>query len=151
MKHILILFILGLSINAFSQISYPYTSAIPEGYQIKDVNKEDGAKISGDFDNDGKKDLAIIYYKKDFNGAILVIYLSSLYGTNQTYQWCDWFHMINDFSYESNLLKLSSIDMGKYITEINLKYDPITKNMKILKYNEDGVDIHPKFELKSSK
>lgn len=149
MKSILIVLILMLSINVFSQVSY--TSKIPSGYQIKDVNNTISAKNTNDFDNDGKKDLAIIYTKSDFKGAILVIYLSTLFGKDTLYQYCEWFHMINDFTFSNGVLKLSSIDMGRYYFEIDLKYDAVSKKMKIIKYDENGVDKLSSIELKTGK
>ena len=149
-KFILSTLFIGLISIAFTQTFNEYTSKIPEGYQLLDVNHEEGSKISVDFDKDGIKDLAIIYTKQNFESAILVIYLSSSFSKDNSYQWCEWFHMINDFNYTNNILNLSSIDMGKFTTEINLKYNTATKKMIISNYNENGINKKPNFHLNSN-
>lgn len=149
-KFILSTLFIGLISNGFTQTFNEYTSKIPEGYQLLDVNHEEGSKISVDLDKDGIKDLAIIYTKQNFESAILVIYLSSSFSKDNSYQWCEWFHMINDFNYTNNILNLSSIDMGKFTTEINLKYNIATKKMMISNYNEDGINKKPNCHLNSN-
>jgi hypothetical protein len=131
----------------FSQQNTSYTAKLPEGYKLLDVNNELGTKIESDFDKDGIIDLAAILYAKDDNSAILTVFLSSNFKINKSYQKCEWFHMTNDFEINKEVLKLSSIDMNKYYTEIKLKYDPQKKNMKIISYNEDDVIKKPKFKL----
>lgn len=142
---------LVFALNAFSQQTISYTSKLPVGYKLLDVNNEKGARIETDFDKDGIMDLAVILYAKDDNNAILAIFLSSNFKIDKSYQRCDWFHMINDFEINKEILKLSSIDMGRYSTEIKLKYDPLNKKIKIVSYNEDGVIKKPKSKLLDSK
>jgi hypothetical protein len=59
--------------------------------------------------------------------------------------------MVNDFEFNNGVLKLFSSDMQRYTTEINLKYDPLIKKMKILSYDEDGVKMKPKHKLIESR
>ena len=151
MKLFFLIIALVSTLNTFSQQNISYTAKLPVGYKLLDVNNEKGARIESDFDKDGIMDLAVILSAKDNNSAILTVFLSSNFKIDKSYQKCDWFHMINDFEINKEVLKLSSIDMGKYFTEIKLKYDPLNKNMKIISYNEDDVIKKPKFKLLDGK
>ena len=130
-----------------------YTSVIPSGYQLQDGNGDLGSKMQEDFDRDGISDLAIIYSKDDFTNAILVLYLSSNFKENKSYQYCDWQHMINDMKFVNNSIVISALDMGKYTTELTLKYDPGLKRIIITNYAQDGDfnSVRPLLKLVSNK
>ncbi len=150
MKTIFSVVALVLSLNAFSQQKISYTSKLPAGYKLVDVNNEKGASIESDFDKDGMMDLAIILSAKDDNNAILAIFLSSHFKKDKSYQKCNWFHMTNDFEVKKNVITLSGMDMGKYLSEIKLKYDPTIKKMKItssIESNLKGDSKAPKPKL----
>ena len=151
MKHLFFIPLLFCAFSLTGQTKPDYESRVPAHYQLKDVNGDDGAKFIADLDKDGQNDLAIIYTKDDFNSAALMIFLSSSFKNEKTFQMCDWTHMINDFYYENGVLKLSAVDMGKFLTELELKYNPTTKNMVIYKYGEDDLTKKPPFQLKTIK
>lgn len=154
MKYFLILLI-AFSTNSFSQNITDFK--VPAGYQIKDFNDKEGAKINGDFDHDGKTDLATIYYAEnpdDINVealSILVIYLNKKYQADSSYQWIEWHHMVTDLYFVNNILTVSSIDNGRFTSLMDFKYDSATNQMKILKYEEDGIRKKNEFNLKSKR
>jgi hypothetical protein len=151
MKNILIIAALLLSIKLNAQSVIDYKEKIPFGYKLVDVNNNLNSSIEEDFDNDGIMDLAIILNENSDNNKILAIYLSSNFISQETFQHIEWTHMVNDFEFNNGVLKLFSSDMQRYTTEINLKYDPLIKKMKILSYDEDGVKMKPKHKLIESR
>lgn len=151
MKNILIIAALLLSIKLNAQSVIDYKEKIPFGYKLVDVNNNLNSSIEEDFDNDGIMDLAIILNENSDYNKILAVYLSSNFMNQQTFQHIEWTHMVNDFEFNNGVLKLFSSDMQRYTTEINLKYDPLIKKMKILSYDEDGVKMKPKHKLIESR
>jgi len=151
MKNILIIAALLLSIKLNAQSVIDYKEKIPFGYKLVDVNNNLNSSIEEDFDNDGIMDLAIILNENSDNNKILAIYLSSNFINQETFQHIEWQHTVNDFEFNNGVLKLFSSDMQRYTTEINLKYDPLIKKMKILSYDEDGVKMKPKHKLIESR
>jgi hypothetical protein len=151
MKNILIIAALLLSIKLNAQSVIDYKEKIPFGYKLVDVNNNLNSSIEEDFDNDGIMDLAIILNENSDNNKILAIYLSSNFMSQETFQHIEWQHTVNDFEFNNGVLKLFSSDMQRYTTEINLKYDPLIKKMKILSYDEDGVKMKPKHKLIESR
>ncbi len=151
MKNILIIAALLLSIKLNAQSVIDYKEKIPFGYKLVDVNNDLNSSIEEDFDNDGIMDLAIILNENSDYNKILAVYLSSNFMNQQTFQHIEWTHMVNDFEFNNGVLKLFSSDMQRYTTEINLKYDPLIKKMKILSYDEDGVKMKPKHKLIESR
>jgi hypothetical protein len=151
MKNILIIAALLLSIKLNAQSVIDYKEKIPFGYKLVDVNNNLNSSIEEDFDNDGIMDLAIILNENSDNNKILAIYLSSNFMSQETFQHIELTHMVNDFEFNNGVLKLFSSDMQRYTTEINLKYDPLIKKMKILSYDEDGVKMKPKHKLIESR
>ncbi len=134
---------LVLSLTAFSQQTSSYTAKLPAGYKIADVNNKE-TRFESDLDKDGIMDLAVILSKKDDNSAILAIFLSSNFKKDKSYQRLQWFHMINDFEVKNNILTVDGTDMGKYLTEIKMKYDPVSKKMKITSGTQSGLEGHDK-------
>jgi hypothetical protein len=151
MKNILIIAALLLSIKLNAQSVIDYKEKIPFGYKLVDVNNNLNSSIEEDFDNDGIMDLAIILNENSDYNKILAVYLSSNFMNQQTFQHIEWTHMVNDFEFNNGVLKLFSSDLQKFTTEINLKYDPLIKKMKILSYDEDGVKMKPKSKLIESR
>jgi hypothetical protein len=151
MKNILIIAALLLSIKLNAQSVIDYKEKIPFGYKLVDVNNNLNSSIEKDFDNDGIMDLAIILNENSDNNKILAIYLSSNFINQETFQHIEWQHAVNDFEFNNGVLKLFSSDLQRYTTEINLKYDPLIKKMKILSYDEDGVKMKPKHKLIESR
>jgi len=151
MKNILIIAALFVSIKLNAQNIIDYKERIPFGYKLVDVNNNLNSSIEKDFDNDGIMDLAIILNENSDNNKILAIYLSSNFINQETFQHIEWQHTVNDFEFNNGVLKLFSSDLQRYTTEINLKYDPLIKKMKILSYDEDGVKMKPKHKLIESR
>jgi len=151
MKNILIIAALLVSIKLNAQSVIDYKEKIPFGYKLVDVNNNLNSSIEEDFDNDGIMDLAIILNENSDYNKILAVYLSSNFMNQQTFQHIEWTHMVNDFEFNNGVLKLFSSDLQKFTTEINLKYDPLIKKMKILSYDEDGVKMKPKSKLIESR
>lgn len=121
--------------KAQSQINY--YEHLPNGYQLKDANGELGPASSSDFDKDGIKDLAIILFDDKDNLPIFCIYLSSNFNTFKSYKYCDWVFMMNNLNYENGILSLFSDNgsMGQY-GSIEMKYDSVKKDFKIIKYED---------------
>ena len=151
MKNIIIIAALFVSIKLNAQNVIDYRENIPIGYKLINVNNDLNSSIEEDFDKDGIMDLAIILNENSDNNKILAIYLSSNFINQRTFQHIEWQHMFNDFEFKNGVLKLFSSDMGRFTTEINLKYDPLNKKMKILSYDEDGVKMRPRYKLIESR
>ncbi len=129
-----------ISINAFSQTKSIYLKTLPKGYQINDANGNPGVSNEGDFDKDGKKDLAIILYKinGEASSSILCIFLSSNFKTDQSYQWCDWESFEdNRLDFNKDLLSMGEGN-GMYGFYLDLKYNSVLKKMKVVSYTEAG-------------
>ncbi len=127
-----------------------YLSVLPEGFTLYDVNNDKGKSISYDFDKDGVLDLAVVLTAKEYNNAILALYLSSSFIKDKSYQKCEWMHMINDFKITDDVLELFSIDMGRYTSELVIKYDCLTKSFKVVSYKADD-EKRPLLKLENAK
>lgn len=139
MRNLLILAtILVVFSVAKAQIPINYYQYLPKGYQLKDVNGELGPASNFDFDKDGIKDLAIILFDKKDNMSIFCIYLSSNFNTSKSFKYCDWVFMMHTLNYENGTLSLSSDNgsMGQY-GEIEMKYDDVKNDFKIIKYEDN--------------
>ena len=124
--------------KAQSQINY--YEHLPKGYQLKNVNGELGPVSKVDFDKDGIKDLAIILFD-DQNLPIFCIYLSSNFNTSKSYKYCDWPFMVHDLNYKNGILSLFSKNgsmMGGPYGSIEMKYDSVKKDFKIIKYEDNA-------------
>lgn len=140
MKKILILVpILFLSSFVKSQNSINYYQFLPKGYQLKDSNGDLGPVSNNDFDKDGIKDLAIILFDMEDKLPIFCIYLSSNFKVSKTYKYCDWTFMMHTLNYENGTLTLFSDNgsMGQY-GELEMKYDAVKKDFKIIKYEDNS-------------
>jgi len=140
MKKILILVpILFLSSFVKSQNSINYYQFLPKGYQLKDSNGDLGPVSNNDFDKDGIKDLAIILFDMEENLPIFCIYLSSNFKASKTYKYCDWTFMMHSLNYENGTLTLFSDNgsMGQY-GDLEMKYDAVKKDFKIIKYEDNS-------------
>ena len=140
MKNLLILATMLLTFGfAKAQSQIDYYQYLPNGYQLKDVNGELGPASKVDFDKDGFEDLAIILFDKKDNLPIFCIYLSSNFNTSKSYKYCDWVFMMHDLNYENGKLSLNSDNgsMGQY-GSIEMKYDSVKKDFKIIKYEDNA-------------
>jgi hypothetical protein len=140
MKKILILAAIFLAYgHAEAQSPINYYQYLPNGYQLKDVNGELGPASKVDFDKDGFEDLAIILFDKKDNLPIFCIYLSSNFNTSKSFKYCDWVFMMHDLNYENGKLSLNSDNgsMGQY-GSIEMKYDSVKKDFKIIKYEDNA-------------
>ena len=140
MKNLLILATMLLTFGfAKAQSQIDYYKHLPNGYQLKDFNGELGPASKVDFDKDGFKDLAIILFDKKDNLPIFCIYLSSNFNTSKSYKYCDWVFMMHDLNYENGKLSLNSDNgsMGQY-GSIEMKYDSVKKDFKIIKYEDNA-------------
>ncbi len=148
MKKILILAtILLLYGVAKAQNSINYYNYFPKGYQVKDGNGELGPVSKYDFDKDGINDLAIILFD-DLNQSIFCIYLSSNFNTTRTFKYCDWIYMMHALDYEKGKLSLNSDNgsMGQF-GSLEMKYDAIKKDLKIIKYEDNAGSKTIKFKI----
>jgi len=149
MKNLLILtlFLIMFGVSK-AQNEINYYQYLPDGYQLKDANGELGPLSENDYDKDGIKDLAIILFKKKENLPIFCIYLSSNFNTSKTFKYCDWVFMRHSLSYENEKLSLFSDNgsMGQF-GSIELKYDTVKKDFKIIKYNDSAGNKTIKFNV----
>ncbi len=141
----LILLMFGVS---KAQKPINYYQHLLEGYQLKDANGELGPVLNNDFDKDGIKDLAIILFDKKENLPIFCIYLSSNFKTSSTFKYCDWVFMMHTLNYENGILSLFSDNgsMGQF-GSIEMKYDAVKRDFKIIKYEDSAGNKTIKFNL----
>lgn len=141
MKNLLILATMLLTFGfAKAQNQIDYYKHLPNGYQLKDANGELGPASSFDFDKDGIKDLAILLFGDKDNLPIFCIYLSSNFNSSKSFKYCDWgVFMMHDINYENDKLSLFSNNgsMGQY-GSIEMKYDSVKKDFKIIKYEDNA-------------
>ena len=140
MKYLLIVATIFLACGlAEAQSPINYYQYLPYGYQLKDVNGELGPTSKVDFDKDGIEDLAIILFDKNDNLPIFCIYLSSNFNTSKSYKYCDWVFLMHTLNYENGILSLFSDNgsMGQY-GSIEMKYDSVKKDFKIIKYEDNA-------------
>jgi hypothetical protein len=130
------------------QNSINFYQYLPKGYQLKDVNGKLGPASNFDFDKDGIKDLAIILFDEKYSIPIFCFYLSSNFKTTKTFKYCDWKFMMHTLNYENGMLSLFSDNgsMGQY-GSIEMKYDTVKKDFKIIKYKDNAGNNTKTFKL----
>ena len=124
--------------SAKSQSSFTF----PEGYQAKDVNGELGARNDNDFDGDGITDLAIVCFKSDGSGPIVVVYLTSKWKIDKTYSCFTLGEVFENFTFEysNNVLNLlSDGNAGRFGMNLELKYYANLKNMRLIGYGQESL------------
>jgi hypothetical protein len=122
-----------INVSSFSQDTF----YLPEGFQT--YKDDDGTEVrcDGDFDYDGKKDLAILCVNGDESQAIVVVYLTTRYFQNGTYSWFPWdLDMYHTFVYENDVLTISQM-MGfgsNFTLTMKFKYYDNLNNMRLVNY-----------------
>jgi len=130
-----------------AQTSNQFLKKLPFGYQLADSNGEAGPSIENDFDGDGLADLAVILFSENAD-PVFCIFLASTYSKTQTFKYCSWVFMMHDLNYENGILNLSSNNGSMPIFgEMSLKYDKVTQEMKIIKYEDSDDNKTIKFQI----
>ena len=129
-----LLFIICLS-NSLTQVfAQQYT--YPEGYTaFLDYNDQE-QRVSGDFDLDGKSDLAIVCTSEDMD-MMVAVYLSTKWNSDKIYYTIPWYEDMNTLSFENNVLSIASNGcVGRCYMELKFKYYQDLQNMKLIGYDE---------------
>lgn len=129
-----LLFIICLS-NSLTQVfAQQYT--YPEGYTaFLDYNDQE-QRVSGDFDLDGKSDLAIVCTSEDMD-MMVAVYLSTKWNSDKIYYTIPWYEDMNTLSFENNVLSIASNGcVGRCYMELKFKYYQDLQNLKLIGYDE---------------
>ena len=125
-----------ISFSSFGQVTF----YLPKGYQTYKNYNEKEVKCDGDFDYDGKKDVAILCVNSDQSKAYVLIYLTTSYLENGSYSWFPWeLGMEQNFVYENGELLISQ-EMGccsNFSFSLKFKYYNNLKNMRLINYNTE--------------
>jgi hypothetical protein len=124
---LLVIFFAILDVNAIGQKGF----TCPQGYKPYIGYNGEQQRCDEDFDNDGITDLAVVCESK--KDMIVVVFLTSKYYISGIYHWFPWQSISNEFSYNNNILTLSSNE-GKFGTTLKLKYFADLKNMRLIGY-----------------
>jgi hypothetical protein len=127
-----LLFIL-IGLSSFGQVKF----YLPKGYQsYKDYDKNE-VRCDGDFDHDGKADLAILCVDNDQRQAIVVVYLTTRYLEKGVYSWFPWeLDMYHSLVFENDVLSITQM-MGfgsNYTVTLKFKYYSNLNNMRMINY-----------------
>lgn len=129
-----LLFIICLS-NSLTQVfAQQYT--YPEGYTAFLDYDDQEQRVSGDFDLDGKSDLAIVCTSEDMD-MMVAVYLSTKWNSDKIYYTIPWYEDMNTLSFENNVLSIASNGcVGRCYMELKFKYYQDLQNMKLIGYDE---------------
>ena len=129
-----LLFIICLSSSLTQVFAQQYT--YPEGYTaFLDYNDQE-QRVSGDFDLDGKSDLAIVCTSEDMD-MMVAVYLSTKWNSDKIYYTIPWYEDMNTLSFENNVLSIASNGcVGRCYMELKFKYYQDLQNMKLIGYDE---------------
>jgi hypothetical protein len=114
---------------------------LPEGFHTLLNYDDQENRISGDFDLDGRNDLAIVCASDDESDeemqVVVVVYLSKKWFSEREYYVFPWYHDLISFSFEKNVLSVYGNDCaGRCSTELKFKYYEDLQNMKLIGYDE---------------
>jgi hypothetical protein len=142
MKKTFLIFLLSTAfgtVDSAAQSDNLFYKHIPKGYVANDLNGTKGPAIEVDFDSDGIKDLAAIFFEDQGSMSILCIYLSSTFSTTNSFKYSEWMYMKHDMSFDKGVLSVFSDNgsMGQY-GSANFKYDAVKKEMAITSYEDDA-------------
>jgi len=122
-----------ISFSSFCQVTF----YLPKGYQTYKNHDEKEVRCDEDFDNDGKKDLAILCVNTDQSKAYVVIYLTTRYLENGSYSWFPWELLIeHEFIYENGVLEIHEAlgCCSGIVLSLKFKYYKNLKNMRLINY-----------------
>jgi hypothetical protein len=142
MKKAFLIFLLSTAsgiVDSAAQAENLFYKHIPKGYVINDFNGTKGPAIEFDFDSDGIKDLATIFFEDQGSMSILCIYLSSTFNATNSFKYCEWMYMKHDMSFDKGVLSVFSDNgsMGQY-GSVSFRYDAVKKEMVITSYEDDA-------------
>ena len=129
-----LLFIICLSSSLTQVFAQQYT--YPEGYTAFLDYDDQEQRVSGDFDLDGKSDLAIVCTSEDMD-MMVAVYLSTKWNSDKIYYTIPWYEDMNTLSFENNVLSIASNGcVGRCYMELKFKYYQDLQNMKLIGYDE---------------
>ncbi len=129
-----LLFIICLSSSLTQVFAQQYT--YPEGYTAFLDYDDQEQRVSGDFDLDGKSDLAIVCTSEDMD-MMVAVYLSTKWNSDKIYYTIPWYEHMNTLSFENNVLSIASNGcVGRCYMELKFKYYQDLQNMKLIGYDE---------------
>ena len=115
-----------------------YLSTLPIGYKLTDSNNEEGKRCDKDIDGDSRNDLIIQLFDNNDEG-IIVIYLSSTFEKDKSYQWFNWIWSGNSFNLDCDkTIQLSGgIESMGVFQELELTYSNAQKKVVVSSYNDN--------------
>ncbi|MEY3237757.1 MAG: hypothetical protein RI883_1858 [Bacteroidota bacterium] len=139
MKRILLFFVAICPFFVNAQLKGRYADNLPIGYSLIDSNNEEGKKCEKDIDGDSEEDLITQLFNAD-NEAIIVIYLSSTFYKDKTYQWFDWIFSGNDLnvSCDEQIEISSGIESMGIFQGLTLVYSNTQKKMIVESYEDSS-------------
>jgi hypothetical protein len=138
MKFVL-LFATIFSFIASSQLQEnDYLHTLPLGYKLTDSNNEEGKRCEQDIDGDSRKDLIVQLFDSNDEG-IIVIYLSSTFEKDKSYQWFNWIWSGNSLNLDCDkTIQLSGgIESMGVFQELELTYSNTQKKVVVSSYNDN--------------
>ena len=134
-----LLFIISVYITLSSFQTFSQTIfSLPKGFHAYTNSDEKEVRCEGDFDNDNKKDLAILCINQDETQVIAVVYLTSRYEIDKIYSWFPLdADMINEFTFDDHILAITeTAGFGSnYTLSLKFKYFKDLKNMRLITYD----------------
>jgi hypothetical protein len=128
-----LLIIICLSSSLTQVFAQQYT--YPEGYTAFLDYDDQEQRVSGDFDLDGRSDLAIVCQSEE--DMLIAVYLSSKWNSNKTYYTIPCDYEMNYLSFENSVLSIASNSCaGRCSMELKFKYYQDLQNMKLIGYDE---------------
>lgn len=128
-----LLFIFCLCSSLTQVFAQQYT--YPEGYTAFLDYDDQEQRVSGDFDLDGRSDLAIVCQSEE--DMLIAVYLSSKWNANKTYYTIPCDYEMNYLSFENSVLSIASNSCaGRCSMELKFKYYQDLQNMKLIGYDE---------------
>ncbi len=115
---------------------------LPAGFHTLLNYDNEENRVSGDFDLDGRNDLAIVCASGDAASdegmeVVVVVYLSKKWFSEGNYYKFPWYHDLISLSFENNVLSVFGNDCaGRCSTELKFKYYQDLENMKLIGYDE---------------
>lgn len=115
-----------------------YLSTLPIGYKLTDSNNEEGKRCDKDIDGDSRNDLIIQLFDSNDEG-IIVIYLSSTFEKDKSYQWFNWIWSGNSLNLDCDkIIQLSGgIESMGVFQELELTYSKTQKKVVVSSYNDN--------------
>ena len=118
-----------------------FLEKLPKGYSLTDDNGQEGQSCISDIDGDGIEDLVKILYNEEGDGDV-VIFLSSTYYTNNTYQYFGWIwhrNYLMDFSCNDQTIHISggSESQGVF-QDLSLIFSSRDKKMVVKSYESNN-------------